>query len=128
MHLNNIAALLQRLSYAAELLQFYYKEDFMEAIGLALCRHNDNDKNYLFRMPKYGNLNAGDKVVVETKKGEQEATVVASATVFDDEEDFNMILKASGATLPLKKVLKKVTLHDLYYEGEDFLEEELSDE
>ena len=100
----------------------------MEAIGLALCRHGDYGKDYLFRMPRYADLKAGERVIVETKKGEQEATVVSATTVFKGEPEYDMIRIAAGAKEPLKRVLKKVVYRDLFYEGEDFLEEERTDE
>ena len=100
----------------------------MEAIGLALCQHNGSSGKFLFQMPRYCDLKPGDLVVVDTKHGEQEARVVVATTMYFGEDDYKMILAATGATLPLRKVLKKVVYRDLFYEGEDFLEEEQTDE
>ena len=92
----------------------------MKAIGLALCNHNGHGKNYLFRMPAYERLENGDRVVVETKHGEAEALVVGTATIYGEESDeYQMIVKAAGADLPLKKVLRKISYKELAYDEED---------
>ena len=92
----------------------------MEAIGLALCRHGGYGKDYLFRMPAFAALDQGDSVIVETKNGEKEAVVMATATIYgSDSDEYQMIVKAAGASLPLKRVLKRVVCHELDYHGED---------
>ena len=91
----------------------------MNMIGLALCRHSKSGQGYLFRMPRYENLKEGDRVVVDTKQGEQEAEILETATVCEDEPEYRMILKAAGATLPLKRVLRKIAYRECEYEDDE---------
>ena len=88
-------------------------------IGLALCKHDGNKGLFLFQVPSYCGLNKGDRVIVETSHGEQEAVVKYTNTVSFEDDDFNMIVAASNATLPLKRVLKKVIYKDLKYDDEE---------
>ena len=91
----------------------------MNMIGLALCRHNNSGQGYLFQMPKYENLKEGDRVIVDTQKGEQEAVIVESATVCEDDSEIQMIIKAAGATLPLRRVLRKIVYKEFEYEEDE---------
>ena len=89
-------------------------------IDLVACKHANNDKVFLFRAPRFSYLNKGDMVIVETKNGESEATVEASRTVDLHDNDFvEFICCLSGAELPLKRVLKKVTYREFDYMEED---------
>lgn len=82
-------------------------------------------KSFVFRAPAWSNLFKGDKVIVETRKGESEAIVEKAMTVdISDEDEFEFILIASGVTLPLKKVLKKVIYREFEYEKEVSEDEE----
>lgn len=90
-----------------------------EYIDLVICKHGNNPNAFIFQAPEWSTLKAGDKVIVETKKGEAEATVERVYTVnTTDKEEFEFIMMASGASLPLKKVLKKVTYKVFRYEDE----------
>jgi len=89
-----------------------------EYIDVVLVKHHETDyETYMFQAPRWSYLKEGDEVIVETCRGEQKATVVASYTVSPEynEEEFNFILKASKAKLPLKKVLKKVEYETFSY-------------
>ncbi len=89
-------------------------------IGLALCSHKNNGYTFLFQMPRCATLKKGDRVVVETKNGETEAIVVETAsTVFMNDDEYRMIIRATGAKEPLRRVLKKVTYEELKYDDED---------
>ena len=91
--------------------------DFIDLVG---CKHSNNDKVYLFYAPKFTHLDKGDKVIVETKKGNAEATVEASYTIDPDYNDLmELILSLSGAELPLKKVLKKIKYIDFEYKEDE---------
>jgi len=90
----------------------------MYFIGLALCRHDGSKKNYLFRTPECAALEAGDRVVVETKNGQQLATVVSTvAAINPEDEDFELILELAGVESVdnLKRVLQKCVYKDLVY-------------
>ena len=91
----------------------------MKTIGLALCQHDGSSGKFLFRMPAYANLQSGDLVIVDTKHGEQEARVIQTATTYTSDDEYKMLMAATGATLPLKKVLRKVEFRELSYDGED---------
>ena len=100
----------------------------MKAIGLALCKHDGSNGKFLFQMPRYGNLKPGDLVVVETKHGEQDARVIQTATTYTTDDEYKMLIAATGATLPLKKVLRKVEFKELRYDEEDLSVWEQEDE
>ena len=89
-------------------------------IGLALCKHDGCAQSFLFQMPRYASLKEGDHVIVETKNGEQEARVVAKSTFYGiNDDDYKMIVAATGAKEPLKKVLKKIIYEELKYDDDD---------
>ena len=97
-----------------------------EYIDLVICKHGNNPNAFIFQAPEWSALKTGDKVIVENKKGESEATVERVYTVnTKDREEFEFIMMASGATLPLKKVLKKVTYRDFKYENEGSADEKI---
>lgn len=85
-------------------------------IDLVVCKHSANDNAYVFQAPAFSLLRKGDKVIVETKQGEQMAEVERVYTARNSGEELDFILIASGATLPLKRVLKKVTYKEFEYE------------
>ena len=94
----------------------------MYFIGLALCRHDGSKKNYLFRTPECAALEAGDRVVVETKNGQQLATVVSTvAAINPEDEDFKLILGLAGVERveDLKRVLQKCVYKDFEYEEDE---------
>lgn len=89
-------------------------------IDLVACKHMNNDRVFLFRAPQFTHLDKGDKVIVETKHGNAEATVEASYTVDPDDNDLmELILSLSGAELPLRKVLKKIKYIDFEYKEDE---------
>ena len=79
-------------------------------------------------MPPYAPIRVGERVVVETKKGEQTAVVLAKTTTYTEEDDYKMILTASGAHEPLRRILRRVVERELKYEDDDLPEEEVSHE
>ena len=90
--------------------------DFMD---LVICKHDNNSKVFIFRAPAWTGLKKGDRVLVETKKGEAEATVEKTYTVdVSNKDSFEFILMAGGVSLPLKRVLKRVMFIELDYKDE----------
>lgn len=86
-------------------------------VGLALCSFKGSDKLYLFQAPKLANIEVGDYVKVEDTK--DTAVVEKWVEWIDtDEEDYDMILAAAGATVPLKKIISKLVTVSLKYEEE----------
>lgn len=97
----------------------------METIDLVLCEHDLNKgKKFLFQAPMFSYLEKGDKVVVDTKYGEQVATVLASCSVGKGTEQYTMIVQACGATEPIKKVISKITYRKFEYSDEGESEHE----
>lgn len=91
----------------------------MKTIDLVLCEHDLNKgQKFLFQAPMFSCLKNGDKVMVDTKYGERVATVVASCSVGEGTEQYEMIVQACGASEPLKKVISKITYRKFEYEGE----------
>lgn len=89
-------------------------------IDLVACKHMNNDRSFLFKAPKFSYLDKGDKVMVETKHGNAEATVEASYTIDPEDNDLmKLILSLNGAELPLKKVLKKIKYIDFEYKEDE---------
>lgn len=85
--------------------------------GLALCKIGG--KNYLFQMPRYEYIEKGQKVIVDMVGGPQDAIVVSTCSTMSDSDEFDMIMQAAGATIPLKKVLKKIREEELVYENDE---------
>lgn len=91
--------------------------DYMD---LVICKFDSNHNLSIFSAPAWTYLKKGDRVLVETKKGEAEATVEKTYTVDVSNRDaFEFILMAGGVSLPLKRVLKRVMFIDLDYKSED---------
>ena len=89
-------------------------------IDLVLCKHAETaQKCFLFEAPFCSFLKAGDMVIVGTRCGEQPAFVVDVHQCEKNSYELQFIVAASGATLPLKRVLKKVEYKDFTYEQEE---------
>lgn len=88
-------------------------------LDLVLCKHPNCEKKYLFRAPSYSNLEVGDEVVVETKKGEQPATVLAQLHVDNASREYKFITEFVEAKEPLKRVLKILKYYEIGYEDEE---------
>lgn len=85
-------------------------------VDLVTCKQEHGI--WLFYAPAFSYLHEGQELVVDTQCGEQPATVISAYTVEKDSDLYNFIIKATGATLPLKKVLSKVNYKKLEYEEE----------
>ena len=83
--------------------------DSHETIQLVLCQHPRDSRVFLFKAPRDSELAIGDQVLVETctKAGTSRAEVVNVYKTVPGSDSYNMILAASQAYLPLKKVLGK---------------------
>lgn len=80
-----------------------------EFITLVLAKHAGNDKAYLFVAPRGAYFEDGQRIIVETKLGNSGATVVKSESYETiDSKIAQMLIAATGATLPLKRVIGKV--------------------
>ena len=99
-------------------------------IDLVVCTHPKDSRKFLFRAPTY-EVKEGDKVKVETKKGIQDAIVVATYSVFDkpDDEIYNFIVKAMGSTMPPNRVVERLVVKKIdWSDYEEENEEERGEE
>ena len=87
-------------------------------LDLVVAKHKDSPRYYLFQAPPFSRLNAGELVIVDTVKGEAEAEVVNVLTTDTNRKEYHFIVEMNHATLPLRKVLKKVAYRELRYEEE----------
>lgn len=79
-----------------------------EYMTLVLAKHNNSSKVYLFRAPSGAYFNEGQHIVVETKNGYTDATVVKYEPYeTEDSKLTQMLITATGATLPLARVVAK---------------------
>lgn len=82
--------------------EFYY---------LVFCKHSRNGKAFLFGLDRAISLRDGDKVLVDTCKGESQALVVGDSFCVDSCA-LKSIAAAMGATLPLRKVIGKYVVEE----------------
>lgn len=73
------------------------------------------ERPYLFQAPSWSAIREGDQVKVETSNGTQIGEVVAKDTFDDARDDFDFIVKAMSATLPLKRVLGMIRYTEIDY-------------
>ena len=94
-------------------------------IDLVVCEHDNCQGRFLFSAPAWSHLEKGTRVVVETKKGEQLATVVTSATFANKETDSEtaFVLTAMKASWPLKRVKCRILTVDQSLDWDDYEEE-----
>ena len=87
---------------------------------LVLVRFGDvTAKSYLFEAPAWKTFNPGDRVVVNTEQGTQDAWVVNSLSVAKGSEEFDFIVECAHATLPLKRIKSKLKVVELEYDDEE---------
>lgn len=94
-------------------------------LDLVLVQHQDGGQKFLFQAPYHSDLNTGNEVIVETRRGRQKATVVSSLSVNDendiDRKTIDFILKTTGAMMPLKKILSRTVEEPFLYRNDPFL-------
>ena len=79
-----------------------------EYMTLVLAKHSNSSKVYLFRAPRGAYFDEGQHIVVETKNGYTDATVVKTESYeTEDSKLTQMLIAATGATLPLARVVAK---------------------
>ena len=84
-------------------------------IDLVLCQHSPDGKPYLFVAPAWSYLKSGDSVLVETRCGLKDAVVVDCITEAVESEYIKFAVACVGASLPLKRVMSKITYKDFDY-------------
>lgn len=87
-------------------------------IILAVHVGNNSEKVYLFEAPPICGIEENQEIVVATAQGEQRALATQIVTLTEaDEKLFNAFVSATGATLPLRRVLYKIEKVEMNYEG-----------
>lgn len=95
-----------------EMLESAEEEPAMkEFYFLVFCKHSGNGKTFLFSLDQVKNLYDGDKVLVDTCKGESQALVVGDSFCVDSCA-LKSIAAAMGATLTLRKVIGKYVVEE----------------
>ena len=87
-------------------------------IDLVLIKHGEYSKPYLFKACGRSGLKVGDGVIVETERGEQVGEVLGICTLNpnNDPDMVSILCKSTGASLPLKRVLKKIIYKEIPYD------------
>lgn len=89
----------------------------MKQFDFVLCKHPNDNRNFLFRAPAFSGLAKGDEVIVDTKYGRQLATVESCVNLDESETDLiDLIMTATGASKEIKKVISKVKYMNFEYE------------
>lgn len=87
-------------------------------MDLVLAKHASSNKVYLFRAPAGTYLEKGERVIVETSRGEEAATVVGSCYyTTTTSSEYSLLVIATGATTPLKRVLSR--FKEIVYKEEE---------
>lgn len=67
------------------------------------AKHDGVDKEYCFAVPEEMTIKIGDKLLVDTCRGQQ---VVTATSTDITSGQYDQIVKRFGATIPLKRVLQ----------------------
>lgn len=85
-------------------------------VDVVVCKHENDNRPFLFQAPAWSHLENGDSVIVDTRNGERRATVQAVCTVETGTEAWICLVMAAKATLPLRKVIGKIRVDKFAYE------------
>lgn len=88
----------------------------MKYVDLVICRTGGLRR--LYQAPAFSNLKEKDEVMVEACDGEMMVEVIRTITVNAEDEVFDFIVNATGARLPLNKVLKRLVYDELVFKEE----------
>lgn len=76
-------------------------------VQFVVCQLDGVSKKYLFYSPAFSDIKIGDEVLVDTKFGEQRATVLAVCNTSSDDVERALRVLAGGEDKPVKKVIGK---------------------
>lgn len=89
-------------------------------VTFVVCKHDECDKNFLFYAPSFEHLKNGDKVIVDTKYGEQTANVVTACNGFTDSDVEESLRTLCGTgNRELKRVVGKFNFVKFDYTYDD---------
>jgi len=75
-------------------------------VKAVIVKHDNSYKNFVFEVPKGANVKKGDRVVCDTRKGQDEGICISEPIYILDEspiKEFFEIL--TGCKFPLKKIV-----------------------
>lgn len=89
-------------------------------IDLVFCKRRKGEKGFLAQAPAWSlDLKEDDEVLVDTSKNPERAIVEAHITMEIESDKYYFLLLATGATLPLPRILGKYNFNKLTYENEE---------
>lgn len=76
-------------------------------LKIAIVKHDGVNKEYWFELPEKANVNKGDKVLVDTARGETTAVIkhIISFKMQEDLDEYIKVNNISGVKFPLRKVV-----------------------
>lgn len=91
-----------------------------ERFDVVLVKFPEGPKVYAFEAPKYSGIKVGDEVIVDSLSKEKRGDVVGvrDFNMNYDDNEFEFMLTATGATTPLKRVIARLKREDMKYEEE----------
>ena len=72
-----------------------------------VCQFTGNSKKYLFYAPAFTDIKKGDEVLVDTKFGDQRATVLAVCTSMSEDVKIVLRVLTGKEDEPVKRVIGK---------------------
>ncbi len=91
----------------------------VDYVDVVVCKHDGDNKPYLFEAPAWSGLENADKVLVDTCNGERSAVVQSVCTIRPGTEAWVCLLMAARATQPLRKVIGKIQLVKFDYSEDE---------
>lgn len=76
-------------------------------VQFVVCQHIGDSKKYLFYAPAFSDIKIGDEVLVDTRFGAQEATVLAVCNTSNDDVERTLCVLAGAEDKPIKRVIGK---------------------
>ena len=73
----------------------------------------------LYQAPAFSSIKPGDEVICETPQGQRNGIVVDVEDISKTNHYLEFVLNAMQETLPLPKIISKVSYEKLKYESED---------
>ena len=88
-------------------------------VQFVVCKHDGNSKKYMFYAPAFSDIKKGDGVLVDTKFGEQKATVLAVCTTSDDDVERILRVLTGAEDKPIKRVIGKYNFSKFDYSEDE---------
>lgn len=82
-------------------------------MNVVFVKHLSCGRYFLFEVPQDKKLNACDRVLVNTRRGVNDAICICDSFEVD-EPNINQLTRMVGATMPLQRVVAKYNVLDLW--------------